>query len=198
MKNIFLFAFFSVFVLSFVFAAQAGISGGNLDASVGVQNQGEDSTIELRENSDLNGSFGDDKGKMLVLGENGVKLRVKNIEVHSTLNFSEEKVQNRSRLMVNLSNGRNAEIKVMPETASLRAIERLGLKVCNESNNCTIELKEVGEGNQTRAAYSVQAQKESKILGLFKSKMDVSLEIDADTEEVLDTKKPWWAFIASE
>jgi len=41
----------------------------------------------------------------------------------------------------NLSNGRKAEIKIMPETASEKAIERLG------ELGFTIELKEVGKGD---------------------------------------------------
>jgi hypothetical protein len=88
--------------------------------------------------------------------------------------------------------------KLVPETASVRAIERLGLKVCNESNNCTIQLKEVGTGNQTRVAYEVQAQKEARVLGIFKTKINITADIDAETEEVIKTNKPWWAFLASE
>lgn len=113
-----------------------------------------------------------------------------------TLNESEDQI----RIMKMLSNGRNAEIKIMPDTASERALERLKLKVCNEENNCTIELKEVsakGEGNVS-LAYELKRERRAKVLGLINTGMDVEAQIDAETGEVIKTNKPWWAFLASE
>ena len=94
--------------------------------------------------------------------------------------------------------GKNAEVKVMPNTASERALERLRLNVCSEENNCTIELKEVGQGNQTKAAYEVQVQRHFKLLGMFQTKAQVKAQIDAENGEVIQVKKPWWAFLATE
>lgn len=88
----------------------------------------------------------------------------------------------------NLSNGRKAEIKIMPSTASERAIERLG------ELNFTIELKEVGTD---KVAYELTAEKEGKMLGLFKVRGKVSTEVDAETGEVVSVHRPWWAFMAS-
>ncbi|MCW8965616.1 MAG: hypothetical protein OQK82_02870 [Candidatus Pacearchaeota archaeon] len=105
---------------------------------------------------------------------------------------------NQSALRVMLSNGRDSEIKVMPNVASETALQRLRLRNCNESNNCTIELREVGQGNMTRAAYSVMAQKNSRLFGLFSANMNVEAEVDAETGEVITSRKPWWAFLASE
>lgn len=103
--------------------------------------------------------------------------------------------QEQNRVRVTMSNGVNSEIKVMPDTASEKALERLRLKMCE---NCTLELKEVGEGNKTRMAYEMNAQKDSKFLGIFNSKMNVQAQVDAETGEVIKSKKPWWAFLASE
>ncbi len=111
-------------------------------------------------------------------------------------NMTEERFQNRTRLYARLSNGRNAEIKVMPDTASETALQRLRLRNCDE--NCTIELKEVGAGNMTRAAYEVRAQRNSKVFGLFRARMNVQAQVDAETGEMLQVKKPWWAFLATE
>ena len=86
----------------------------------------------------------------------------------------------------------------MPDTASERALERLQLKTCSEENGCSIELKEVGQGDQVKAAYEVQVQKQAKVLGLFKTKMQVQAQVDAENGEVISAKKPWWAFLASE
>ena len=88
------------------------------------------------------------------------------------------------------------EIKVMPETASARALEVLGAK-CAE-RNCTIELKEVGKGNETKIAYEVKTEKEVKVLGFIKTKMQVEAQVDAETGEVIQTKRPWWSFLAKE
>jgi hypothetical protein len=111
------------------------------------------------------------------------------------MNLSEDAI---SGLQTRLSNGRNAQIKIMPETASQTALARLKLRNCNESNNCTIELKEIGTGNQTRAAYQVRAEKEFKVLGVFKNRAEIYSEIDAETGEEIQTRRPWWSFLASE
>lgn len=90
----------------------------------------------------------------------------------------------------NLSNGRKAEIKVMPETASAKAIERLG------ELNFTVELKEVGKGNETKVVYELTGNKEGKFLGIFKIMVKVQTQVDAETGDV-KVIKPWWAFLAS-
>ena len=73
---------------------------------------------------------------------NSIYLRIGNFSAKTKLNISENLDENnRSELKVKLSSGRNAEIKIMPDTAAERALERLRLKVCNKSNNCSIELK---------------------------------------------------------
>jgi hypothetical protein len=78
-------------------------------------------------------------------------------------------------------NNVSREVKIMPDTASERAIEVLGLKVCNESNNCTIVLKEVGTGNQTKMAYQVKANEKRKFLWIFSKMREFKAEVDAST-----------------
>jgi hypothetical protein len=129
---------------------------------------------------------------------NRLQLRVRDVEAHSDLEITSEQVQERVRLMTALSNGRNAEIKVMPNTASETALERLRLRICTADRNCSIELKEVGQGNQTRLAYEVQTQRESRVFGLFKAQMQVRAQVDAENGEVIRVGKPWWAFLATE
>tara|TARA_Y100000310_G_C20611122_1_gene778062 strand:- start:408 stop:1508 length:1101 start_codon:yes stop_codon:yes gene_type:complete len=101
---------------------------------------------------------------------------------------------------VYLSNGRKANLKIMPNVASNVALARLRLRNCNEENNCSIELKEVGkgEGNKTRAAYEIQIQRHHKLLGIFRIKAMNRVQIDAETGEIIKVKKPWWAFLATE
>ncbi len=97
---------------------------------------------------------------------------------------------------VTQSNGAKSEIKIMPVTASATAIARLKLKVCTEENNCTITLKEVGTGADTKVVYQLKAQKNVKVLGLFKAKMNVETNVDAETNEIISTKIPWWSLIS--
>lgn len=103
---------------------------------------------------------------------------------------------NVTNLKARLSNGNNASIKVMPDRASQVALTRLRAK-CAE-RNCTVILKEVGNGNQTRLAYEVKTEKDARFLLLFKRKMMVQAKVDAETGEVIEARKPWWAFLASE
>jgi hypothetical protein len=209
MKKIFLLAFVFLFVMSFsVMAANedsVGYNSGNVGESgsgvqngsvISTQNQGEDTQIRQQLNS---GTYFNQEGKeMQIESGNGVTLRVMNIEAHSSMNITQTQEQNRTSLHVQLSNGQNAEVKIMPDTASETAIMRLGLNQCNESNNCTIELKEVGSGNQIKAAYEIQVQKEVKVLGLFNAQMKIQAQIDAENGEVVKTGKAWWAFFAAE
>ena len=110
----------------------------------------------------------------------------------------QEQVQNKTKLKVKLSNGRDFEVKIMPDTASEMALERLKIRACSEENGCQIELKEVGEGKEIRAAYGVHVQKQVKFLGIFDTKMEVQAQVDAENGEVLQVNRPWWSFLVTE
>ncbi len=173
-----------------------------------VQDQeGEQAQIQIQQRNQSNAGNTQNMGFAQAAGigqglkkNQQVQVQVRNNQVPLKLgmDISEEKSQNRTQYKAKLSNGKNAEIKVMPKTASERALERLRIKACSNETGCQIELKEVGSGNQTRAAYEVQAQKEAKVLGLFRARMQVSAQVDAENGEVIRAKKPWWAFLASE
>ncbi|MEK6874091.1 MAG: hypothetical protein AABW91_04550 [Nanoarchaeota archaeon] len=79
----------------------------------------------------------------------------------------------------------------MPETASQKAIERLGELGFN------ITLKEVGAEDNAKAVYELTAEKQGKFLGLFKIKGNVAIQVDAETGEIVKVKKPWWAFLST-
>ncbi len=132
------------------------------------------------------------------LAQNRFLLQSGNVSADCECELEEETENNKTKLKVKLSNGRNAEIKIMPDVASKRALERLRLRVCSVDNNCNIKLKEVGSGNKTQLAYELQAERHSKLLWIFGKKMQVRAQIDAETGEIIRVKKPWWAFLASE
>ncbi|MEE9525809.1 MAG: hypothetical protein V3V78_04360 [Candidatus Woesearchaeota archaeon] len=124
------------------------------------------------------------------------KIEAGGVAADCPCNLTQEQFENRTRLYARLSNGRNAEVKVMPDIASETALQRLRLRNCDE--NCTIELKEVGVGNRTRAAYEIRTERNSRVLGIFRARMNVQAQVDAETGELIQVRKPWWAFLASE
>ena len=206
MNKVFLILLTVMAMTSLVFAAgqqlgvQASINSGD-DSENGLSVQ---ASLELGEQNQVRnrieaGEYMNEAGEKMKIESkegNGINLRVRNVTMHSDMNITEEMVQNRTMLRVKLSNGLNSEVKVMPDKASETALARLGAKC--EENNCSIELKEVGTGNQTRAAYEIKTQKESKVLGLFKAQMKVQAQVDAESGEIIQTRKPWWAFLATE
>lgn len=81
------------------------------------------------------------------------------------------------------------EVKIMPETASETAIQKLG-----EVKNVQIELKEVGKSSAENPVYEVTAEKPVKIFGFITATAKMTAQVDAQTGQVLKVKKPWWMF----
>lgn len=183
-------------------AGQGTGQGVQTAGEVETRNQGEAQQVRVQQSVQArSGDYISENGKQFQIQaqEMGkVRLKAGDSDATSELELTQEQVQEKTRLHAKLSNGRNAEIKIMPDVASERARERLQLKVCSEENGCSIELKEVGKGEQVRAAYEVKAQKEAKVLGLFRTRMRVTSQVDAENGEVIKANKPWWAFLASE
>lgn len=210
MKKIFLLLIVSLFVVSFVFAAENGSGLEGMQVGDGTQTNTDTETQNQGENTQLqnqvqvrvqSGNYVNSDGEqMQIRTEEQTRISVGGVEAKTSLQIGSEQdpVQNRTALKTQLSNGVNAEIKIMPDTAAERAMERLELVNCNSENNCVLELKEVGKREEVRAAYEVQAQKQAKVLGIFKAQMRVKAQVDAETGEVIKTQKRWWAFLASE
>ena len=140
-------------------------------------------------------------GKNVTFDKQGEKLRlrVENHMAETMLNITEELDEdNETVLKVKDSNGNLRIIKIMPDTVAERALERLRLKNCVEEEGCSIELKEVGQGEQAKLAYEMKTQRQSKVFGLFGARMQVQAQVDAETGEIVRVNKPWWAFLASE
>lgn len=201
-KKIFsLFVFLLIASMGFAFAVPGGNGSGNADEtqnpdSINQQTQ-EQNRIQVQD-----GTYAGEGGQMLKIQtqeNNRIRLETGGISAECDCEMKQERVQNETKLYVELSNGKNAEIKVMPDTASEKALERLKLKTCSEENNCNIELKEVGKSNEDKQlAYEMQIERHSRVLGIFKSKMQVQVQVNAENGELIRVKKPWWAFLASE
>lgn len=195
MKRLLVGLLISVFLVSLVFAA----SSAKVDTKVTITGEAIISDVDVDVNAgemQQRGQNGSDYSVVELRSQNesGVNIRAR-LNIQESLDIEQGIMQN---MQVRLSNGRNAQVKLVPETAAERAVERLRLKVCNESNNCTIELREVGEGNETRLNYRLEASKRAKLFGLIDTEMPVEADINAETGEFIRTRKPWWAFLATE
>jgi len=210
MKKLMFFVLASILLFSLVGLASAEV--GKLTAYVVESGQGNENGVQkmgdsqmVGNDSDAHGCIGsagyswcEERGECIRVWEtNCTQLELKD-RVKTNMNLTSLKENNKTINVALMSNGKNAMIKVMPSTASATAIARLGIKNCNESEGCTIILKETGTGNQTKATYEVKAEKQARVLGLFKTKMLVEAQVDAETGDVIQTKKPWWAFLAKE
>jgi hypothetical protein len=176
-------------------AAAQGTGQGTGNGSQ-LANAGEGQKIQLQDGERL----GEGGQRMMIKTEanNRMKLEVGGKAAGTSMKIDQDTVNGQTKLSTQLSNGKNAEIKVMPDAASEKAMEQLRLKNCVESEGCSLELKEVGEGEGAKLAYEVKTQRQSKVFGLFGKTMNVEAQVDAETGEVLRTGKPWWAFLASE
>ncbi len=117
-----------------------------------------------------------------------------NTSAATDLNLTVEEIDGKVMLRAYLSNGRWALVKYLPESASDKAAEELGEK-CSE-RGCVIELKEIKVDQKEKLAYEVGTSKEVKILGFIKKEMSMTAQIDAETGQIIDVKKPFWAFLA--
>ncbi|MDO8183454.1 MAG: hypothetical protein Q7T49_00510 [bacterium] len=80
------------------------------------------------------------------------------------------------------------EIKIMPDTASVKAIEVL------KDKDITIELKDVGQG-KSELVYEATASYGGKLLGLIKVEVPIRTLINTETGETSVVKKAWWRFL---
>ncbi|MFA6460924.1 MAG: ice-binding family protein [Candidatus Woesearchaeota archaeon] len=126
------------------------------------------------------------------------ELRVNNVSAQTNLKIiAATDSEGKTKLTTKLNNGSEVEIKIMPNTVSERALERLGLKVCSLDNNCTIQLKDVGSGNTEKIQYEMQLERPSRVMGLFQKQMHLSVDVDAETGNTR-VHRPWWAIISTE
>ncbi len=193
-----------LFILcAYLVVAQNMSAGQNIKAQITSKNYTNNHTNNVGQNIKAqitSKNYTNNAGQKIQIqkqSENQIQLKVKNVTANTSLNITANETRNRTRFHVRLSNGRNAEIKIMPDTASKKALERLRLKVCNESNNCTLQLKEIRQKNQTRIAYEMQVEQQARIFGIFKTKMQVQAQVDAEDGEIIQIKRPWWSFLAT-
>ena len=80
------------------------------------------------------------------------------------------------------------EVKIMPDTASQKAINILELK-----KDIEIELKDTG-----KPTYEIIGMKEVRLFGFIKTEMPIKTEVNGETGNIENTERPWWSFLAKE
>lgn len=158
--------------------------------------------IRQRKQEIREGNITGPQGRMLdvnKIAEGLREMRVERFKAQTRMNITEEVDENnQTRLRVMLSNGNEIEMKVMPDTAAKRALEKLKLNRCEESEGCVLELKEVPVGSAKKLAYQIQRERKARFLGIIPANMEVEATVDAETGDIISLKKPWWAFLARE
>lgn len=216
MKKMVLFFLIGLFLISFVIAAQNQVQNQQQNNGIGQQlsEQIQERRQEIRE-----GDYNLPQGQLLQvreLAQEQKELRVRNVSARTSLNISVGDCQvvvggvidpngtvmgsdacDWKVIRAQLGSGDEREIVIMPDVAAETARDRLRLKVCSEENNCTLQLREIGQANQVRAAYEVQVERHYRILGLFQAKAQNRVQIDAENGEVVQIGKPWWSFLAT-
>ncbi len=124
------------------------------------------------------------------------KIRAENYSAYCDCDLFMKEIGNWTVFCTNMSNGENSCVKIMPDVAGEKAIDVLKLKKCHEDDegNCALVLKEVGQ----KMAYEMQGEKQVRLFGFIKTRMEVRAQIDAENGEIIDVNKPWWTFLASE
>ena len=126
------------------------------------------------------------------------ELSVNGVDAKTNLNITAETdILGKTKFRVNLRNGQEREIKIMPNVASERALEALKIHYCTKENNCEIQLKTVGSGEDEKLKYEMSLEKNSRIFGIFPTKMNVKVDVNASSGET-EVRRPWWSFMAVE
>jgi len=87
------------------------------------------------------------------------------------------------------SDGEEVRVRIDPEQARERALERL------QAADAKIELVEETDKNISRVVYNLETNKHGRFLGIFQTALRVRTKIDPETGDILEYKKPWWAFL---
>ena len=116
------------------------------------------------------------------------------VEVEDDLEVEDAVEGNETVFKARLSNGNSANIDVLPER--VRELVRERLRLHNDSN-ISLKLRERIHNNIPRVVYNVETNENGKFLGIFKIAMRANGEVDAETGEVLEVNRPWWAFLVS-
>ncbi len=103
----------------------------------------------------------------------------------ASVEYSNELTIEESTLFMKTSVGKKP-INVMPEDA---------IAVSETPNTESIKKIELKEESQ-KPVYSIKGVKRSRILFIFPVSLEIETKVNAETNQVISVKKPWWSFLA--
>ncbi len=146
---------------------------------------GEESPSADAANSETGAGSGQtEKGRSIVEITRNKEQQTMSINVGETKALTTAEVIIKERKLYVKSGATEKQVKIMPNTASEIAVERLG------NLGFTIELKETGN-------YELKAEKQARLLFIFPLTAQVSANINAENGKINSINKPWWSFLAS-
>lgn len=96
-----------------------------------------------------------------------------------------------------LSNGEDIEVKITLEQAKEkireRIRERLRIQNCSCEDIQIVEIENIV--NEKRIAYQVNEEQVGKILGLFRKRIQIQTNLDVETGEIINLKRPWYTWM---
>jgi len=117
-------------------------------------------------------------------------IKVKGAEFTTKLSVTEKFEDGQAKLKVKFSTGAEQDIITQPDEALLLAFEEL-----QATGNFNFELTEITNEGITKAVFKATATDQGKFLGLFNINVNLETLIDTDTGEIIQTERPWWAFL---
>lgn len=169
-------------------------SSGSSDTSVGV---------ETKTDSKGNSGKGDAKARAEIrqeireevkeemkdkLREERIRIKESFDKIKTEIKIEQKEEGNRTKVEIELSDGRKKEIKVMPDRASETALAVL------KDSNYSLVLKEIKDKkNGSKAVYYIVSNETGRLFGIFKTRVKVETEIDPETGNITRYKKRWWS-----
>lgn len=161
------------------------ISPGDADIKAKMRNTNEERAIQADLKAGVSIPVQSDSGaREVVVRSNEQELRTYIRDGSVEAKTRAPVISKNTGLYVETSNGEERQIKVLPEQASRNAQAVLGT-IFDE-----IELKENGH-----IEYEMSSDVEGKLLGFIPVKMKYRASVDAESGEVVSSKKPWYKFM---
>ncbi len=162
-------------------------SGGSSETKEGEHEKSENKKSEIKtsinkESREISIS------KLAGEGENKQEIKIRESSASSDLELKKTD----GNVEAKLSTGEQASLNIFPDTASRIAMSEL------RSLKQTLKIKESGEGENKQIIYISEANKTSKVLGLFDVDYKSETEIDAEDGKVVKSHKPWWTVLGKD
>jgi hypothetical protein len=120
---------------------------------------------------------------IIYAGENGnmiIQIKGENMTTNVTLYKGED-----GKIYRIFGNNETREIKLLPDQVKEKIREKLSRNLENE----TIKLDENG-------TYQYEGKNNATLFGIFHIREKINAQLDSQTGQVIQLKKPWWAFLA--